>query len=107
MSINDGVNNTTVLVVDDAPDTLAMLSEAISFEGMTPLVAENGHVALGAVNQSRPDIVLMDAIMPGIDGFETSRIIKEQKGCDDLPIIFMTGSGVMTIMLLKRCHQVV
>ena len=93
MSINDGVNNTTVLVVDDAPDTLAMLSEAISFEGMTPLVAENGHVALGAVNQSRPDIVLMDAIMPGIDGFETSRIIKEQKGCDDLPIIFMTGSG--------------
>ncbi|MEP1441842.1 MAG: DNA-binding response regulator [Hyphomicrobiales bacterium] len=93
MTINDTLDHSTVLVVDDAPDTLSMLSDAILFEGMTPHVAENGHAALGLVNQVRPDIVLLDAMMPGLDGFETCRIIKEQKGCDNLPIIFMTGSG--------------
>lgn len=93
MTINDTLDHSTVLVVDDAPDTLSMLSDAIRFEGMTPHIAANGHAALGVVNQMRPDIVLLDAMMPGLDGFETCRIIKEQKGCDNLPIIFMTGSG--------------
>ena len=86
-------NKSVVLVVDDAPDTLSMLSDALTLEGMNPVMAPDGRAALGMMQTNRPDIVLMDAIMPGIDGFETCRILKEQKDCEDLPVIFMTGSG--------------
>lgn len=82
---------TNVLVVDDSPDTLTMLTDALHFEGMHVTVATTGRQALGLVETELPDIVLMDAMMPGIDGFETCRILKSEKGCEDVPVIFMTG----------------
>lgn len=79
----------TALIVDDSPDSLGMLNNALSTEGMTVLVALGGAQAINIMEQISPDIVLLDAIMPGMDGFETCRLIKKSR--PTLPIIFMTG----------------
>lgn len=82
---------TSVLVVDDSPETLDMLTDALVLTGMRVTVAHNGHDALKAVDEKLPDIVLMDAVMAGMDGFETCQILKEEQGFSDVPVIFMTG----------------
>jgi DNA-binding NarL/FixJ family response regulator len=80
-----------VLVVDDAPENLSMLTDTLDQAGYTVLIAVDGEAALDLVDQITPDLVLMDAIMPGISGFETCRRLKRDKLLSDLPVIFMTG----------------
>lgn len=80
-----------VLVVDDSPDTLRMLTDAIEDAGKTVLVAREGTQALAMIEKIKPDIILMDAVMPGMDGFETCRHLKNNKGISHVPVIFMTG----------------
>jgi DNA-binding response OmpR family regulator/DNA-binding CsgD family transcriptional regulator len=80
-----------VLVVDDSPETLSLLTDAIEQAGMTVLVAREGEQALSIVEKVLPDIILMDALMPGTDGFETCRRLKRNKTLAYVPIIFMTG----------------
>ena len=80
-----------VLVVDDSPETLRMLTDAIEEAGMTVLVAREGEHALSIVERMTPDVILMDALMPGADGFETCRRLKQKKALAHVPIIFMTG----------------
>lgn len=82
---------TSVLLVDDSPDSLVMMTDALSLSGMSVEVAHSGREALNAVERRIPDIVLMDAMMPGLDGFETCQILKAEKGFEDVPVIFMTG----------------
>ncbi len=79
-----------VLVVDDSPQTLRLLTDAIDETGAMVLVALGGEEALELVDQITPDIVLLDAVMPGIDGFETCRRLKKGPAAD-VPVIFMTG----------------
>jgi DNA-binding NarL/FixJ family response regulator len=80
-----------VLIVDDSPDTLRMLTDALEEAGMTALVALEGDQALAIVAKITPDIILMDAVMPSIDGFETCRRLKHNKALAHVPVIFMTG----------------
>jgi DNA-binding response OmpR family regulator len=80
-----------VLVVDDSPDTLRMLTDALEDAGMTVLVALEGKQALAIGEKITPDIILLDAIMPSIDGFETCRRMKRDKMLAHVPVIFMTG----------------
>jgi len=82
---------TIVLVVDDSPDTLGMLTEAIENAGMTVLVAREGDDALAIAEKVTPDVILMDAVMPGEDGFTTCRRLKQNKAIAHVPVIFMTG----------------
>jgi DNA-binding response OmpR family regulator len=84
-------NRDIVLVVDDSPETLSLLTDAIEQAGMTVLVAREGEQALSIVEKVLPDIILMDALMPGTDGFETCRRLKRKKTLAYVPIIFMTG----------------
>ena len=81
----------TVLVVDDSPDTIRLLTDVLDSAGMTVMVALDGMAALKVATRLKPDIVLMDAVMPGMDGFETCRRLKAMSGFDDVPVIFMTG----------------
>jgi len=81
----------TVLIVDDSPGTLGFLTEALERERFTVLVALRGERALATVQQMRPDLVLMDAVMPELDGFETCRRLKRMPGAGTIPVIFMTG----------------
>lgn len=80
-----------VLVVDDSPETLSLLTDALEEAGITVLVAVEGANALALVEQITPDIILMDAIMPGMTGFETCRALKTNKALAHVPVIFMTG----------------
>ena len=80
-----------MLVVDDSPETLRLLTDAIENAGMTVLVAREGEHALSIVEKVVPDVILMDALMPGTDGFATCRKLKQNRALAHVPIIFMTG----------------
>jgi len=88
---DEGVNSDLVLIVDDVPDNLAVLHDALDESGYTVLIATNGEQALQRAAQARPDIVLLDAMMPGIDGFEVARRLKADAATAHIPIVFMTG----------------
>jgi DNA-binding response OmpR family regulator/DNA-binding CsgD family transcriptional regulator len=79
------------LIVDDVPENLSLLSDALSDAGYTVLVATDGLSALDRLQKVIPDIILLDAVMPGIDGFETCRRIKQMEAVRHVPVIFMTG----------------
>ena len=81
----------TVLIVDDSPETLRMLTDALDGAGMTVMVALDGASALRIGEQIVPDIILLDAVMPGMDGFETCRRLKREAKLAGVPVIFMTG----------------
>jgi DNA-binding response OmpR family regulator/DNA-binding CsgD family transcriptional regulator len=81
----------TVLVVDDTPETLSLLTDTLDQAGFTVLIATDGESALELVDQITPDLILMDARMPGISGFETCKRLKRETLLADLPVIFMTG----------------
>jgi DNA-binding response OmpR family regulator/DNA-binding CsgD family transcriptional regulator len=81
----------TVLVVDDSPETLGFVTEALKKTGITVLVATSGEAALSICGKVTPDTILMDAVMPGLDGFETCLRIKENQALQHVPVIFMTG----------------
>lgn len=80
-----------VLIVDDAPENLAMLHEALDEAGYQVLIATDGSSAIERVARLLPDVILLDAIMPGIDGFETCRRLKAAPASAHIPIVFMTG----------------
>ncbi|MFF9548436.1 MULTISPECIES: response regulator transcription factor [Methylobacterium] len=84
-------NRDIVLVIDDSPDTLSFLTEAIERSGATVLVAVGGDLALALVDEITPDVILLDAVMPGLDGFETCRRLKAKPHLAGVPVIFMTG----------------
>ncbi|WP_028009389.1 response regulator transcription factor [Solimonas flava] len=80
-----------VLVVDDTPESLSLLTDTLEGAGITVLVANGGEGCLALLDEITPDLVLMDAVMPGIDGFETCRRLKREKMLSHVPVIFMTG----------------
>ncbi len=80
-----------VLVVDDNPGTLGFLTETLEAAGAMVLVATGGAEALAITRRITPDVVLMDAVMPGMDGFEACRRLKALPATADVPILFMTG----------------
>lgn len=81
----------TILVVDDDPTMLRFLVDALEPAGFNALVSLQGEMTLMLLEQVTPDVILMDARMPGIDGFETCRRIKRRPGLALVPVIFMTG----------------
>jgi DNA-binding response OmpR family regulator/DNA-binding CsgD family transcriptional regulator len=85
------VRRDTILVVDDTPETLGFLTDTLDHAGFTALIATDGESALRLIEQITPDLVLMDAVMPGLNGFETCRRMKRNKMLAHLPVIFMTG----------------
>ncbi len=87
----DRANSDVVLIVDDVPDNLAVLHDALDESGYTVLLATSGEAALARAAQALPDIVLLDALMPGMDGFEVARRLKAAPQTAHIPIIFMTG----------------
>jgi DNA-binding NarL/FixJ family response regulator len=80
-----------ILVVDDTPANLSLLLDALSEAGHEILVAESGRSALSLLEHTTPDLILMDLIMPGMDGVAACRKIKERPECANVPILFMTA----------------
>lgn len=80
-----------VLLVDDVPQSLGALAQELEADGYTVLVAPSGTAALERMDLVTPDAVLLDAVMPGLTGFETCRRIKAHPAWAHVPVIFMTG----------------
>src|SRR4030081_2316701 len=89
--ITESKKRDVALIIDDSPETLRLLTDALDGAGMTVMVAMDGAAAMRIVDQITPDIVLLDAVMPGMDGFETCRRLKREAGLSNVPVIFMTG----------------
>lgn len=81
----------TVLVIDDEPASLHMITSALESADITVLVATSGEAALALLENILPDLIIVDAVMPGIDGFETTVRIKATPRLANIPVIFMTG----------------
>ncbi|WP_293876092.1 MULTISPECIES: DNA-binding response regulator [unclassified Sphingomonas] len=81
----------TILVVDDTPESLRFLTATLEQAGMTVLIAIDGLATLDLLEHVVPDLILMDAVMPGLDGFATTRRIKQDGRFRHVPVIFMTG----------------
>lgn len=83
----------TILIVDDTPDNIAVLFDFLADRGFKVLVGENGEAALEALEVEEPDLILLDVMMPGMDGFETCRRLKAMPAGRDVPVFFMTALG--------------
>ena len=81
----------TILIVDDTPANLSVLAECLAGAGFSLLVAEDGEDALALTERCAPDLILLDVMMPGIDGFTTCRRLKERAATAKVPVIFMTA----------------
>lgn len=85
-----GLSKAIALVVDDHPETLRLVIDTLESAEVTVLVATDGRRAIEQVRRLTPDLILLDAVMPGMDGFETCRALKSGPATD-VPVIFMTG----------------
>jgi DNA-binding response OmpR family regulator len=85
------IENGVILIVDDNPTNLGVLFDFLVNSGFQVLVAQDGEDAIAQVDYSPPDLILLDVIMPGIDGFETCQQLKAKESTKDIPIIFMTA----------------
>jgi CheY-like chemotaxis protein len=82
-----------ILIVDDDPLTVEMFVTAISIFGHEGLKAYSGEEALRIVSGQKPDLILLDLMMPGLDGFETLRQLRSMPGLDGLPVLVVTASA--------------
>ena len=80
-----------ILVVDDNPESLRFLVDTLEAEGMDVLIARSGAASLELLGEAMPDLILMDALMPGLSGLETTEAIKRDPARAHIPVIFMTG----------------
>lgn len=85
------VSRGTLLVVDDLPENLVMITDFLECEGFQILQAYNGKQALAMIAHTLPDLILLDVLMPELDGFEVCRYLKERHDTRHIPIIFMTA----------------
>jgi CheY-like chemotaxis protein/DNA-binding CsgD family transcriptional regulator len=89
----------TVMIIDDTPDNLALLSDTLSESGYRVLVATDGALALEQINYVIPDIILLDVMMPGIDGYETCKRLKADPKTAAIPVLFMTALNELDDLL--------
>jgi len=82
-----------ILVVDDSPTDLKYLSDLLSKNGYTVSTAESAEEAMAKVKQSRPDLVLMDVVMPGQNGFQATRVLTRDESTKNIPVIICTSKA--------------
>ena len=99
------VRRDTILVVDDTPETLGFLTDTLDHAGFTALIATDGESALRLIEQITPDLVLMDAVMPGLNGFETCRRMKRNKMFGGLPVMVGANGPRMLRLTAELADQ--
>ena len=80
----------TVLVVDDHPPTVRLIQNALEQDGFSVVTASNGAECVLAVHREQPDLVILDVIMPVMDGFQALRVLRENNRTKRLPVIILT-----------------
>lgn len=90
------MKNNCILIVDDDKDFRDMIVDYLETEGFCTFQAENGDVALKHIENKKPDLILLDIIMPASDGLDVCRILKSQPSTSDIPIIIVTASTLLS-----------
>ena len=85
------IQQSTILIVDDVPTNIRVLVDFLENSGLKIAIAKNGESALAKSVRILPDLIILDIMMPGIDGFETCRRLKANKETSDIPVIFMSA----------------
>ncbi|MCL6556791.1 MAG: response regulator [Burkholderiales bacterium] len=85
-----------VLVVDDSPTERHFLSEILSKQGYQVIMAESGEEAMEKAKSQRPDLILMDVVMPGLNGFQATRALTRDEETKHIPVIMCTSKGQET-----------
>jgi DNA-binding response OmpR family regulator len=88
-------NPQTILIVDDQPDNLELLGYLLSAQGYEVLPAANGSTALALAQAKLPDLILLDIMMPDLDGFAVAEVLKADARSRDIPIIFISAMTEM------------
>ncbi len=86
-------SNESILIVDDKPENIQLLREMLKQEGFKVRVAPNGNRALESIKLEPPDLILLDILMPGINGYEVCRKLKQSVGTSNIPVIFISALG--------------
>ena len=89
--MNDSPRNARILIVDDTLQNIQVLETILKGKDYQINVAQNGIEALDMVERARPDLILLDVMMPEMDGFETCRRLKNSPDTRDIPIVFLTA----------------
>lgn len=103
------MHTATVLVVDDSPDIRELLRRLLSAQGYHVLEAADGNDALSMARRHRPDVIMLDLCLPGLDGWEAARRIRAEPALEEIPIIAVTGyalSSATQAALDAGCHCV-
>jgi len=82
-----------ILIVDDEPNVVVPIQFLMEQQGYGVMTAERGEDALDLIYQYKPDLVLLDIMLPGIDGYEVCEIVRLDPNCRDIKIIFLTAKG--------------
>ncbi|HEC13443.1 MAG TPA: response regulator [Acidiferrobacteraceae bacterium] len=85
-----------ILVVDDSPTDLHLLSEILSKNGYSVVPAQSGEEAIELAKSEQPDLILMDIVMPGMNGFEATRAISKSPDTEAIPILIVSTKGQET-----------
>jgi len=80
-----------ILIVDDEVDVLSVLKKGLAAEGYSVITADNGCGALGLAQSKHPDLIILDILMPNMDGTEVAEKLKETLETKNIPVIFLTG----------------
>jgi two-component system cell cycle response regulator len=81
----------TILVVDDMPENVTLLSRILSHQGYTVITADSGAKAVECAQEFSPDLILLDINMPGMDGYETCKCLKQEERTKEIPVIFISA----------------
>ena len=81
------------MVVDDEPDTVGLVTLVLESEGHEVMPAYNGKDALDMLNDTKPDLILLDIMMPDIDGWDVYRSIRENSETKDIPVVMLTAKA--------------
>ncbi len=84
-------NNTTILIVDDIPKNIQMAMNILKNEGYNMLFAQSGTAAFDIVRENDIDLILLDIMMPELNGFEVCEVLKKDDNAKDIPIVFLSG----------------
>lgn len=80
-----------ILIIEDEPEVVMMMRARLEREGYQVIACPDGAEGISMVHEEKPDIILLDIMMPKIDGFKTCRLLKESPETKDIPVIFVTG----------------
>ena len=83
----------TILIVDDEEDIIELIRYNLKTEGYSILTAQSGEQAIKIANQSRPNLIILDLMLPGMDGFEVTRYLRGNEETRDMPIVILTAKG--------------